>query len=81
MVHIKQTKRKRKPAREKVEAACVDAAPAAPAHRDYEGWRALFAAASPVWLNDQRLVLRANERAGMHEYARALREALAAPRP
>ena len=49
--------------------------------RDYEGWRALFAKASPEWLNDQRLVLPANERADMHDYARALREALTMPRP
>ena len=69
MARTKQTARRCEPTREEVEAAYVEArradaaaaAAAAPPRRDYEGWRALFAAASPAWLNDQRLVLRANE--------------------
>lgn len=87
MARTKQTARRREPTHDEVEFAYRNARLAAtPATgrstlRDYEGWRALFAKASPEWLNDQRLVLPANERAGMHDYARALREALAMPRP
>ena len=91
MARTKQVARRLVPAHDAVETACRDArlatatattpTKASGALRDYEGWCALFAKASPMWLNDQRIVLPANERAGMRDYSRALREALAMPRP